>query len=322
MFKKILIANRGEIAVRVMRACREMGISTVSVYSDVDRGALHVQMADEAVCIGEAPPLQSYLNMNRIIDAAKSRGADAIHPGYGFLAENHEFAAKTDDEGLVFIGPTAESMKLVGDKVAARKTLSSFDVPLIPGMKSSGKDIQKFKEAAEKIGYPVMLKAAAGGGGKGMRIVHDSNDLQSAVEGGRREAKSAFGDPTVYLEKCIEEPRHIEFQVLADHHRNAVHVFERECSIQRRHQKIIEESPSTALDDDLRKRMGRAAVEVVKATGYTNAGTVEFLLEKDKNFYFLEVNARIQVEHPVTEMVTGLDLLKWQIRIASGDRLT
>jgi len=322
MFKKILIANRGEIAVRVIRACREMGIRSVAVYSDVDRRNLHVQLADEAVCIGEAPPLESYLNMDRIIDAAKKVGAEAIHPGYGFLAENHRFAARCEKEGIVFIGPSAKAMKLVGDKVASRKTLSKFDVPIIPGMKSVVSDIDTFQKEAARIGFPVMIKASAGGGGKGMRIVRNSKELKSAIEAGRREAKSAFGDDSVYLEKCIEQPRHIEFQVLADLHGSVVHAFERECSIQRRHQKIIEETPSTAVDPELRERMGRTAVEVVRATGYTNAGTVEFLLDPQKNFYFLEVNARIQVEHPITEMITGLDLVKWQIRIASGEKLT
>lgn len=322
MFKKIMIANRGEIAVRVIRACRELGISTVGVYSAVDRSGLHVQLADEAVCIGDAPPLDSYLNMDRIIEKAKAMNVEAIHPGYGFLAENHVFAGRCEEAGIVFIGPDAEAMKLVGDKVASRRTLTRFNVPIIPGMKSRGKSVSAFQGKAEAIGFPVMIKASAGGGGKGMRIVRDPANLNAALEAGMREAKSAFGDGSVYLEKCIERPRHVEFQVLADKHGNAIHIFERECSIQRRHQKIIEETPSTALNPDLREQMGRTAVEVVKATGYTNAGTVEFLLDEHMNYYFLEVNARVQVEHPITEMVAGLDLVKWQIRIASGEELS
>lgn len=321
MFKKILIANRGEITVRVIRACREMGIQTVAVYSEADRSALHVQMADEAVCIGPAPPLKSYLNIDNIFKAVRLTEAEAIHPGYGFLAENYLFSEKCKKEGIVFIGPTPEAQKLVGDKVAARKTISSLDVPIIPGMKSTSKNFQTFKDAALKIGYPVMIKASAGGGGKGMRIVHSPEKLKSCIEEGRREAGSAFGDDSIYLEKCIVKPRHIEFQVLADQHGNSIHLFERECSIQRRHQKIVEETPSTALDHQLRKKMGKAALDVVKATDYTNAGTVEFLLDNDQNFYFLEVNARIQVEHPITELVTGIDLVKWQIRIAAGEKL-
>jgi acetyl/propionyl-CoA carboxylase alpha subunit len=260
--------------------------------------------------------------MEKIIKTAKNRKAEAIHPGYGFLAENHRFSKRCEEEQIVFIGPGSKALRLVGDKVASRKTISKIGAPIIPGMDSTGKDIKEFQQQAEKIGYPVMIKASAGGGGKGMRIVQDPNNLKSALEAGMREAKSAFGDESVYLEKYIEKPRHVEFQVLADHHGNAIHLFERECSIQRRHQKIVEETPSTAVDPDLRQRMGGAAVEVIRATGYTNAGTVEFLLDKNKDFYFLEVNARIQVEHPITEMVTGIDLVKWQIRIASDEKLT
>ncbi len=322
MFHKILIANRGEIAVRIIRACREMGISSVAVYSDVDRSALHVQMADEAVHIGPAPPLESYLDMDKILDAAKSTGSEAIHPGYGFLAENHRFATECSNAGVIFIGPSPKALDLVGDKVASRKTLSTIGIPLIPGMKSTSTEIDQFYTHAEKIGYPVMVKASAGGGGKGMRIVRHGNDLKHAVESGMREAKSAFGDESVYLEKCIQRPRHIEFQVLADQHGHAIHLFERECSIQRRHQKIVEETPSIALDDDLRHEMGETALTVVRETGYTNAGTVEFLVDEAKKYYFLEVNARIQVEHPITECVTGTDLVKWQIRIAAGEALT
>jgi acetyl-CoA carboxylase biotin carboxylase subunit len=322
MFKKILIANRGEIAVRVINACREMDIGTVAVYSTIDRTSLHVRRADEAVCIGPPPPLESYLNIDAIIEATRKAGAEAIHPGYGFLAENHLFAARCEKEGIVFIGPTSASMKLVGNKIDSRNTMIKAKIPIIPGMQMKGGDIDDYRAQAKKIGYPVMLKAAAGGGGKGMRVVEDEAELESAVEAGSREAKTAFGDETVYLEKCIRNPRHVEFQVLADNHGHAIHLFERECSIQRRHQKIIEETPSVALDPELRRKMGEVAVKVVKETGYTNAGTCEFLLDEDKNFYFLEVNARIQVEHPVTELVTGIDLVKWQIRIAAGDRLT
>ncbi len=322
MFKKILIANRGEIAVRIIRACRELDIETVAVYSEVDRSALHVQMADEAVCIGPASPVESYLNMDNIIKAAHSTHTEAIHPGYGFLAESYTFSKRCEEQGIVFIGPNPQAQKLVGDKVAARKTLSKENIPIIPGMKSTSKDFQTYKNAAEKIGYPVMIKASAGGGGKGMRIVHTPGKLNTSIEQGRREAGSAFGDDSIYLEKCIVNPRHIEFQVLADQKGNSIHLFERECSIQRRHQKIVEETPSTALNQELRREMGETALNVVKATGYTNAGTVEFLLDENKNFYFLEVNARIQVEHPITELVTGVDLVKWQIRIAAGEKLS
>jgi len=321
MFNKILIANRGEIAVRVMRACREMGIKSVGVYSTIDRDALHVQTADEAVCIGEAPPGESYLNIDSIMDAVKTTGAEAVHPGYGFLAENYLFAERCEKDGIIFIGPNSKAMKLVGDKVASRKVIKKAGIPFIPGMKGKSTSVDECIAEAEKIGYPVLLKASAGGGGKGMRKARNKEELASAVEAGMREAQSAFGDPSVYLEKYIEQPRHIEFQVLADNHGNAIHLFERECSIQRRHQKIIEETPSTALDDDLRRRMGETALQVVKVSGYTNAGTVEMLLDKDMNYYFLEVNARLQVEHPVTEMVTGIDLVHAQIRVAAGEKM-
>jgi len=322
MFSKILVANRGEIAVRIMRACRELGVATVAVYSEADRGALHVQVADEAVFIGPAPALESYLNMERLVEAAHHTGAEAIHPGYGFLAENPEFVRLCEEAGLVFIGPDSKAMALVGDKIRARQVVEEVGVPIIPGMKKSFPNLEDYRQAAQEIGYPVMIKASAGGGGKGMRIVYQEEDLLPALEAGQREAKAAFGDEAVYLEKYLEEPRHVEFQVLADHEGNIVHLFERECSIQRRHQKIVEESPSLALDDDLRFRMGEAAKKVMQAVGYTNAGTVEFLLDKDKNFYFLEVNARLQVEHPVTELTTGIDLVHQQIRIAAGQRLS
>jgi acetyl-CoA carboxylase biotin carboxylase subunit len=321
MFKKILIANRGEIALRVIRACREMDIATVAVYSAVDRAARHVQMADEAVFIGPAPALESYLNIDTIMAAAASTGAEAVHPGYGFLAENPDFAGRCEESGLVFIGPDSRALALVGDKVASRKVAGGIGVPLIPGMMTAGGSLREFEEAAAAIGYPVLIKASGGGGGKGMHIVRSPKDLEPAVETSRREARSAFGNDSVYLEKYLERPRHVEFQVLADRHGGAVHLFERECSIQRRHQKIVEETPSAALDDNLRRRMGATAVAIIRATDYTNAGTIEFLLDQERNFYFLEVNARIQVEHPVTEMVVGVDLVKEQIRIACGARL-
>lgn len=321
MFKKILIANRGEIAVRIMRGCRELGIPTVGVYSEVDRKSLHVQTADEARCIGPAPAIESYLDQDRILRTARETGAEAIHPGYGFLAENSDFARRCEEEGLVFIGPNSRAMALVGDKVRSRQTMEAAGIPIIPGMKGTYADISEYAAEAEKIGYPVMIKASAGGGGKGMRVVYSKGELMPGLESGQREAKAAFGDESVYLEKYIEEPRHVEFQVLADAQGNTVHLFERECSIQRRHQKIIEETPSLALDPELRTRMGEVACKVMKVAGYNNAGTVEFLLDRNKNFYFLEVNARLQVEHPVTELVTGLDLVHQQIHLAAGERL-
>ncbi|MBN2565127.1 MAG: acetyl-CoA carboxylase biotin carboxylase subunit [Candidatus Eisenbacteria bacterium] len=321
MMKKILIANRGEIAVRVVRACRDMGIPCAVVYSDADRASLHVLEADEAVRVGPAPALESYLNIDAVIDAAKTIGADAIHPGYGFLAENWRFAKRCEDEGLTFIGPTSRALELVADKIRSRETMLSQKVPIIPGMLSSGADLDEYRAKAREMGYPVLVKASAGGGGKGMQVVREEGALAGAIEASSRVAASAFGDDTVYIEKLIERPRHVEFQVLADIHGNCVHLFERECSIQRRHQKIVEESPSPALNPELRARMGATAVRAAKACGYTNAGTVEFLLDEDGSFYFLEVNARIQVEHPVTEMVTGVDLVRQQILIASGERL-
>jgi acetyl-CoA carboxylase biotin carboxylase subunit len=320
-FDKILVANRGEIAVRVIKACREMSIRTVAVYSEADARSLHVGLADEAVAIGHAPAVESYLNMDRIIDAARCAGAQAIHPGYGFLAENADFAALCEKQGLVFIGPNSVALALVGDKVRARQTMEKAGVPTIPGMKSVSRSPDEFRAAAHSLGYPVMVKASAGGGGKGMRVVRGEEALVPAVEAGMREAKSAFGDDSVYLEKYIEEPRHVEFQVLADNYGQTVHLFERECSIQRRHQKILEETPSTALDPELRARMGETAVKAMRAAGYNNAGTVEFLLDRERRFYFLEVNARLQVEHPVTELVVGVDLVRQQILTASGARL-
>lgn len=321
MIKKILIANRSEIACRVIRACKELGKETVAVYSEVDSTSLHTLMADEAVCIGSAPPTQSYLNIEAIINAALSTGCDAIHPGYGFLAENPLFNRKVREAGLIFIGPKPEPMELLGSKVESRKTMITAGVPVIPGMKTSSKDLEEFEKTADAMGYPVLIKASAGGGGKGMRIVNKSSELRDSVLSAMRESKSAFGSDEVYLEKYIESPRHVEFQVAADDYGNAVYLFERECSIQRRHQKIIEETPSPVMTPELQKRMGETAVHVIKTAGYNNLGTVEFLVDKNRNFYFLEVNARIQVEHPITEMTTGVDLVKLQISLSEGAKI-
>lgn len=322
MFRKILIANRGEIAVRVIKACREMGIGSVAVYSEADTASLHVRLADEAVLVGPPPAAESYLDMERILEAARTTGAEAIHPGYGFLSENAAFARLCEERGIVFIGPNSRALELVGDKVRARQTMEKAGIPTVPGMTSVSTSLEEIRAAARALGFPVMVKASAGGGGKGMRIVSDEDGLVPALEAGMREAKSAFGDDSVYLEKYIEEPRHVEFQVLADNRGHTVHLFERECSIQRRHQKIVEETPSPALDPELRVRMGETAVQAMRAAGYNNAGTVEFLLDRDRRFYFLEVNARLQVEHPVTELTTGVDLVRQQILIASGAGLT
>jgi len=317
--KRILVANRGEIAVRVIRACRELGVESVAVYSTADREAPHVLLADHSMEIGPPPPLESYLDIDRIVEAARGAGADAVHPGYGFLAENARFAERLEAEGLVWIGPPPSAIRLMGDKIASRRTMMEAGVPVVPG---TGKgDPERIISQAEDLGYPVMVKASAGGGGKGIRLVHRAEDLAAALEGASREAKSAFGDPTVYVEKFLEDPRHVEFQVLADTHGNVLHLFERECSIQRRHQKLVEETPSTALTPELRREMGEAAVRAARAAGYVNAGTVEFMLDRDKHFYFLEMNTRIQVEHPITEMTTGVDLVAWQIRIAAGEKL-
>ncbi len=321
MFPKLLIANRGEIACRIIRACRELGVRAVAVYSAADRAALHVARADEAYLLGPPEPLESYLNVERIIEAAKKAGCAAVHPGYGFLAENAAFADACAAAGLVFVGPSGDALRLAGDKLGARRTMAAAGVPIIPGMSAgAGEDKEVLAEAA-KISYPVMVKAAGGGGGKGMRVVRAEDELLECLAAARREAGGAFGDDTVYLEKCLERPRHVEFQILADTHGHVVHLFERECSIQRRHQKVVEESPSPALDDELRARMGAAAVKVARACNYANAGTVEFLLDEERNFYFLEVNARVQVEHPVTEMVTGVDIVKAQLALAAGDEL-
>jgi len=321
MFKKILIANRGEIAVRVMHACGELGIQSAAVYSDADTQALHVRTADEAFHIGGAAATESYLNIGKILETAEICGADAIHPGYGFLAENWQFAKACEEAGITFIGPPWKAMKLLGNKLESRRTMMDAGIPVIPGMITQLTSSREILAEAKRIGFPVLVKAAAGGGGKGMRVVGDKAELNEALEGARREAKSAFGDDTVYLEKYLVKPRHIEFQILGDKEGNVVHLNERECSIQRRHQKIVEESPSPVVDPDLRRRMGEAAVRAVQSSGYYNAGTVEFLVDASKGFYFLEVNARLQVEHPVTELVAGVDLVHEQIRIAAGGSL-
>jgi acetyl-CoA carboxylase, biotin carboxylase subunit len=321
MFKKILVANRGEIAVRVIRACREMGIQSVAVYSDVDRASLHVRKADEAYHLGPAAAAESYLNIPKIIAAADLSGAEAIHPGYGFLSENSRFAHACAEAGIKFIGPTAPAMEMMGSKTRARQHMEKAGIPFVPGTSRGLESVDEAKKVAEKIGYPVMLKAAAGGGGKGMRLVNTPDELKSSLESAQSEAQRAFGDDEVYLEKAIINPRHIEMQVLADEHGNTVYLGERECSIQRRHQKVLEESPSPIVDPAMRKRMGEVAVRVAQAAGYTNAGTIEFLVDPQKNFYFLEMNTRLQVEHPVTELTTGLDLVHLQIHIAAGEKL-
>lgn len=320
MFRKVLIANRGEIAIRILRACEERGLQTVAIYSEADREAPHVRRAHEAYCVGPAPAQESYLRIDRILDVARRSGADAIHPGYGFLAENAEFARACREAGIAFIGPSPEAIAAMGDKVAARQRLQAAGIPVVPGT-TRGLSDDEALAAAREIGFPVMIKAAAGGGGKGMRLVRRPEELPAALGMARREAMSAFGDDRIYLEKVIENARHIEIQILADAHGNIIHLGERECSIQRRHQKLIEEAPSVAVDDDLRQRMGQVAIEVAKAVNYVNAGTVEFLLDKDGNFYFLEMNTRLQVEHAVTEMITGIDIVKEQIAIAAGRRL-
>ena len=321
MFRRLLIANRGEIAVRVIRACREMGISPIAVYSDADARALHVRMADAALRIGPAEASESYLRVPRIVEAARSMDAEAVHPGYGFLAENAEFAQACADAGLVFVGPPPKAMRDLGLKTEARKLMQSAGVPVVPGTLEPVSDIQAARQAAQEIGYPIALKAVAGGGGKGLRIVPEPNLLEAAFRQATSEAGSAFGNAAVYLERAIERPRHIEVQILADQQGNCVYLGERDCSLQRRHQKVIEESPSPAVSPELRARMGEVAVRAALAAGYTNAGTVEFLLAPNGEFYFLEVNARLQVEHPVTEMVTGLDLVHEQLRIAAGEPL-
>lgn len=321
MFKKVLIANRGEIAVRVIRACHELGVSAVAVYSDADAHAAHVREADEAINIGPAASSESYLKGEKIIEAALAVGAEAIHPGYGFLSERAWFARAVRDAGLVFIGPPAEAIEAMGSKVAARTLAIAHDVPIVPGTTEPITDVAKAEKLASDFGFPVLLKAAAGGGGKGMRVVRESGEFRSSLDAARREAKNAFGDDAVYIEKYIEGPRHVEIQVLADSHGNVISLGERECSVQRRHQKMIEEAPSVAVNAELRARMGETAVRAARAAGYVNAGTCEFLLDKNGNFYFLEMNTRLQVEHPVTEYVTGIDLVQWQLRIAAGEKL-
>jgi propionyl-CoA carboxylase alpha chain len=319
--RKVLVANRGEIAVRVMRTCRERGIATVAVYSEADAGALHVRMADEAVLVGPAPSNQSYLVTERILEAAKQTGADAIHPGYGFLSENAAFAEACAEAGIIFIGPPPDAIRAMGDKTAARAIMEEAGVPMAPGTVDAIGDVQEAVEAADEIGYPVLIKAAAGGGGKGMRVVESAAEIERAVKAAQGEARSAFGDERVFIEKYLLGPRHIEFQILADTHGNVVHLFERECSIQRRHQKVIEEAPSAVLTEEMRAAMGEAAVQAAVACGYVGAGTVEFLVDHEMNFYFLEMNTRLQVEHPVTEWITGLDLVWEQIRVAEGEEL-
>ncbi len=321
MFKKVLVANRGEIAVRVMRACRELGVRNVGIYSDADRPAPHVRYADEVYNVGPPPASESYLKIDKIIDVARRAGTEAIHPGYGFLAENADFAAACKEAGLTFVGPSAETLHAAGDKQGARATMAAAGIPVIPGSPPELQRDEDIAKAAADIGWPVMIKAAAGGGGKGMRVCGRAEDFLELLKYARSEAKSAFGDDAVYVEKCVVRPRHVEFQILADAHGDVVHLHERECSIQRRHQKLIEESPSPALDDELRARMAEAALAAARAANYTNAGTIEFLLDADRNFYFLEVNARLQVEHPVTELVTGVDLVKEQLYVASGEPL-
>ncbi|WP_406672458.1 acetyl/propionyl/methylcrotonyl-CoA carboxylase subunit alpha [Natronospira sp.] len=321
MFRKVLIANRGEIACRVMDTCRDLGVKTVAVYSDADAGARHVRLADEAVHIGPAAAAESYLNAERILEVAKETGAEAVHPGYGFLSENTDFARACDKAGIVFIGPRPDSIDQMGSKSASKHIMEKAGVPVVPGYHGEDQSDETLTAEAEKIGYPLMIKAVSGGGGKGMRVVHEAGEFKAALDGARREGKSSFGDDRVLLEKFIQQPRHIEFQVFADSQGNTIHLFERECSLQRRYQKIVEETPSPALDDSLRAKMGEAAVNAAKAVSYVNAGTVEFIMGADGGFYFMEMNTRLQVEHPVTEMTTGLDLVEWQLRVAAGEPL-
>jgi propionyl-CoA carboxylase alpha chain len=319
--KKILVANRGEIALRVMKTIQKMGIKTVAVFSKADRNAPHVKFADEAVCIGEAPSNESYLKGDKIIEVAKELGVDGIHPGYGFLSENAGFAENVEKNGITWIGPGSKAIKIMGSKLAAKDAVKDYDIPMVPGTDEAITDPEKAKKIAKEIGFPILIKASAGGGGKGMRIVEKEKDLEDQMKRAISEAESAFGDGSVFIEKYVSSPRHIEIQVLADSHGNYIHLFERECSIQRRHQKVVEEAPSVVLDSKLRKQMGKAAVKVAKACDYVGAGTVEFLFDANQNFYFLEMNTRLQVEHPVTEYITGVDLVEQQIRIARGEKL-
>lgn len=320
--KKILVANRGEIALRVMKTIKKMGISTVAVFSKVDRNAPHVKFADEAVCIGEAPSSESYLKGDKIIEVAKELGVDGIHPGYGFLSENAAFAQAVEKNGITWIGPGSKAIEIMGSKLAAKDAVKAYDIPMVPGIDEAITDTEKAKKIARDIGFPILIKASAGGGGKGMRIVEKEENLEGQMKRAISEAKSAFGDGSVFIEKYVASPRHIEIQVLADTHGNFVHLFERECSIQRRHQKVVEEAPSVVLDEELRQKMGEAAVKVAKACDYVGAGTVEFLFDENRNFYFLEMNTRLQVEHPVTEFITGVDLVEQQIKVARGEKLS
>ena len=322
MLKKVLIANRGEIAVRIIRACREMGIRTVAIYSEADKDALHVKLADQAICIGPAKSSKSYLNMKAILEAACLTGADSIHPGFGFLSENANFAKICEEMGIKFIGPNHKLIELLGNKSKAKETMKNAGVPVVPGSNGLIYSKNEATKLAEKIKYPVILKASAGGGGRGIRIAHNKEELEKAYSLVKQEAKVSFNDDSIYMEKFIENPRHVEIQVLADEHGNGIHLGERDCSVQRRNQKIIEETPASIIDDETRKKMGEVAVKAVKEIGYTNAGTIEFLVDKNKDFYFMEMNTRVQVEHPVTEMVTGIDIIKEQIKIASGEKLT
>ena len=321
MVEKVLIANRGEIALRIVRSCRELGIATVAVFSTIDKKALHVQLADEAVCVGDSLSNKSYLNIPNILAAATSRGVDAIHPGYGFLAENDKFAEMCNDHGIVFIGPSPKAIRSMGDKSTAKETMDRVGVPTVPGSKGLLSNVDEAYKLADEIGYPVIIKATAGGGGRGMRLVENKTNLEKMFKAAQGETEAAFGNDGLYMEKFIKKPRHVEIQILADRAGNVVHLGERDCSVQRRHQKLLEESPSPAINSDLRKKMGNAAIAAAKSIGYEGAGTVEFLVDDNNNFYFMEMNTRIQVEHPVTEMVTGVDLIAEQIKIASGENL-
>ena len=321
MLNKVLIANRGEIAVRIIRACREMNIKTVAIYSEIDKDSLHTKLADEAICVGSAAPAKSYLNVKNILEAANVTGADGIHPGFGFLSENAKFAKMCTESNIKFIGPSAEVINLMGNKTNAKQLMKDAGVPTVPGSDGKLNSLEEAKKIAKKVGYPVMLKASSGGGGKGIRLCNNEEELVNSYDIVKQEAKVSFNDDELYLEKCIVNPRHVEIQILADEYGNCIHLGERDCSVQRKNQKVLEESPSTVLNDSLRKKMGEAAIKAVKAAGYSNAGTIEFLVDKDKNFYFMEMNTRIQVEHPVTEWVTGVDIVKEQLRIASGEKL-
>ena len=321
MLNKVLIANRGEIAVRIIRACREMNIKTVAIYSEIDKDSLHTKLADEAICVGSAAPAKSYLNVKNILEAANVTGADGIHPGFGFLSENAKFAKMCTESNIKFIGPSAEVINLMGNKTNAKQLMKDAGVPTVPGSDGKLNSLEEAKKVAKKVGYPVMLKASSGGGGKGIRLCNNEEELVNSYDIVKQEAKVSFNDDELYLEKCIVNPRHVEIQVLADEYGNCIHLGERDCSVQRKNQKVLEESPSTVLNDSLRKKMGEAAIKAVKAAGYSNAGTIEFLVDKDKNFYFMEMNTRIQVEHPVTEWVTGVDIVKEQLKIASGEKL-